>query len=114
MLSNFRGADKAEMIPYEPDADNAAEGKSRNILPQPAIPKVFIKSIKGMEITFNDHPQQIQEQTSVQIILNNLIGEKQKGIAVAVNETVVPQPQWHSYFLKQNDEVLVIKAAQGG
>ncbi|HEY8691042.1 MAG TPA: sulfur carrier protein ThiS [Chitinophagaceae bacterium] len=67
-----------------------------------------------MEIIFNNHPQQIQEQTSVQIILNNLIGEKQKGIAVAVNETVVPQAQWNSYILKQNDDVLVIKATQGG
>ena len=67
-----------------------------------------------MEIIFNNHPQQIQEQTPVQIILNNLIGEKQKGIAVAVNETVVPQAQWNSYILKQNDDVLVIKATQGG
>lgn len=67
-----------------------------------------------MEIIFNNHPQQIQEHTSVQIILNNLIGEKQKGIAVAVNETVVPQAQWNSFILKQNDDVLVIKATQGG
>lgn len=67
-----------------------------------------------MEIIFNNHPQQIQEQASVQIILNNLIGEKQKGIAVAVNETVVPQAQWNSYILKKNDDVLVIKATQGG
>ena len=29
---NFRGADEAEIKPYEPDADNAAEGKSKNIL----------------------------------------------------------------------------------
>ena len=67
-----------------------------------------------MEIIFNNNPQQIQEQASVQIILNNLIGEKQKGVAVAVNETVVPQAQWNSYILKQNDDVLVIKATQGG
>jgi sulfur carrier protein len=67
-----------------------------------------------MEIIFNNCPQQIQEQTSVQIILNNLIGKKQKGIAVAVNETVVPQAQWNNYILKQNDDVLVIKATQGG
>jgi len=67
-----------------------------------------------MEIILNNHPQQIQEHTSVQIILDNLIGKKQKGIAVAVNETVVPQAQWNSYILKKNDSVLVIKATQGG
>jgi len=67
-----------------------------------------------MEITFNNHPQEIQEQTSIQIILNDLIGEKQKGIAVAVNETVVPKTKWNSYVLQPNDNVLVIKATQGG
>ncbi|MGN6602713.1 MAG: sulfur carrier protein ThiS [Ginsengibacter sp.] len=67
-----------------------------------------------MEITVNNHPQQIQEQTTVQIILNDLIGEKQKGIAVAVNETVVPKARWESYVLQQSDKVLVIKATQGG
>lgn len=67
-----------------------------------------------MEITFNNHPQQIQEQSSVQIILNDLIGEKQKGIAVAVNETVVPKAHWDNYVLQPDDKVLVIKATQGG
>ncbi|MDB5280662.1 MAG: thiamine biosynthesis protein ThiS [Ferruginibacter sp.] len=67
-----------------------------------------------MEITFNNHTQQIQERSSIQIILNDLIGEKQKGIAVAVNETVVPKTQWDSYVLQTGDKVLVIKATQGG
>ena len=67
-----------------------------------------------MEITFNNHPQQIKEQSSVQIIINDLIGEKQNGIAVAVNETVVPKTNWDSYLLQPNDKVLVIKATQGG
>ncbi|MDB5280663.1 MAG: hypothetical protein JWR61_5618 [Ferruginibacter sp.] len=40
LYTDFRGAVKAEIIPCEPDADNAAEGKSRNILPHSAIPKV--------------------------------------------------------------------------
>ncbi len=67
-----------------------------------------------MEITFNSNKQEIQEQTSVQIILNDLIGDKQKGIAVAVNEAVVPRTKWDSYVLQPNDKVLVIKATQGG
>ena len=67
-----------------------------------------------MEITFNNQLQKIKEQTSVQIIINDLIGEKQKGIAVAVNETVVPKAQWNIYLLQPDDKVLVIKATQGG
>ena len=67
-----------------------------------------------MEIIFNDHKHQVEEQTSVQTALNAWIGEKQKGIAVAVNETIVPKTQWESYILQPDDKVLVIKATQGG
>jgi len=67
-----------------------------------------------MEITFNDHKHQVEEQTSVQTALNKWIGDKQKGIAVAVNETIVPKTQWESYILQPDDKVLVIKATQGG
>ena len=67
-----------------------------------------------MEITFNGQKHQVEEQTSVQAALNKWIGEKQKGIAVAINETIVPKTQWESYILQPDDKVLVIKATQGG
>jgi sulfur carrier protein len=67
-----------------------------------------------MEITFNNRSQQVREQSSIQIILNDLVGEKQKGIAVAVNETVIPKTRWDNYVLQPDDKVLVIKATQGG
>lgn len=66
-----------------------------------------------MDIIFNNHPQQI-DQASLQVMLNDLVGEKQQGIAVAVNDNVVPRSQWQSYLLRQNDHVLVIKATPGG
>ena len=67
-----------------------------------------------MEINFNNQTEQIQEKTSIQILINNLVGEKQKGIAVAVNESVIPKSDWSSHELSQHDKVLVIKATQGG
>jgi sulfur carrier protein len=67
-----------------------------------------------MEITFNNHSRQIEAKTSIQIVLNNWIGEKQNGIAVAVNDTIVPKKQWDSYELQHRDNVLIIKATQGG
>ncbi len=47
-------------------------------------------------------------------MLDEVIPEKQKGIAVALNSSVVPRINWQIQFLKQNDEVLIIKATQGG
>ena len=66
-----------------------------------------------MEIIFNNQSKEI-DQASLQLTLNDLIGKEQKGIAVAVNETVVPKSQWDNYLLQQHDNVLVIKATQGG
>ena len=37
-----------------------------------------------------------------------------KGIAVAVNDNVVPDSQWLSFALHDGDKILVVAAAQGG
>ena len=67
-----------------------------------------------MTIFFNNNLQQIQEQTTVLLLLDQLMSNKQNGIAVAINETVIPKGQWGTYVLQPNDKVLVIKATQGG
>lgn len=36
------------------------------------------------------------------------------GIAVAVNQQVVPKAQWSNFSLTNNDNILVITATQGG
>lgn len=38
----------------------------------------------------------------------------QKGIAVAVNNTVVPRAEWQNKVLNESDKITVIKATQGG
>jgi sulfur carrier protein len=37
-----------------------------------------------------------------------------KGIAVAVNDSIVPDSQWASFALHDGDKILVVAAAQGG
>jgi sulfur carrier protein len=36
------------------------------------------------------------------------------GIAVALNEKVIPNSEWNNTTLKENDKILIIKATQGG
>ncbi|MES2284385.1 MAG: sulfur carrier protein ThiS [Bacteroidota bacterium] len=67
-----------------------------------------------MEIKLNNQIKIFPEQCSVQQLLDEVIPEKQKGIAVALNNSVIPKINWQIQFLKQNDEVLIIKATQGG
>ncbi len=37
-----------------------------------------------------------------------------QGIAVAVNNQVIPKNKWNEYQLNNNDSITVIRAAQGG
>ena len=67
-----------------------------------------------MEIQLNNQSKEIASNISVQQLLDEVIGEKQKGIAVAINNTVVLKTVWAGRLLQVNDNVLIIKATQGG
>lgn len=67
-----------------------------------------------MEIKLNNQTKVLQEECSLQHLLNEFMPQKQKGIAVAVNHSVIPKDNWPNHFLHPNDDVLIIRATQGG
>lgn len=67
-----------------------------------------------MQIKLNNQIKILAEQSTVQQLLDDIMFENQKGIAVAVNRNVIQKNNWKNHFLNQNDEVLIIKATQGG
>ena len=67
-----------------------------------------------MKITLNNQSTTFPEQCTLQQLLDQVAPEKQKGIAAAVNNTVIPKSDWQNYFIKEHDSVLIIKATQGG
>ncbi len=67
-----------------------------------------------MDITLNNQLKSITPSHTILQLVNDAIGEKQKGIAIAVNNTVVPKLDWPSFLLHEKDDVLIIKATQGG
>lgn len=69
-----------------------------------------------MKIYLNENTLEITDNTDLQDVLSselNILPEK-KGIAVAVNDNIIPKEEWKKYILKANDRILVIVAAQGG
>jgi sulfur carrier protein len=40
--------------------------------------------------------------------------EDSKGIAVAINLSIVPRSKWESTQIKENDEIEIVHAVQGG
>ena len=67
-----------------------------------------------MEIKLNNQIKLIDSGTTLSEIVTEQLGMQQKGIAVAVNNTVIQKEFWRSTQLKQNDDLIIIKATQGG
>jgi sulfur carrier protein len=58
------------------------------------------------------------EATENQLLLDLLAGLGQttqtRGLAVAVNDTVVPRADWATHAVQPQDRILLIRATQGG
>lgn len=72
------------------------------------------KLLSGMEIFINNQQYSVSENTSLQTLVTAQLGDRQKGVAVAVNDTVIPKSSWENYVVQSNDIILIIKATQGG
>ncbi|OCB76898.1 sulfur carrier protein ThiS [Flavobacterium crassostreae] len=68
-----------------------------------------------MELKINNQIKQFQANAlSIQELLDIEIPQKQSGIAVAINNTVIPKSDWNQLQLSQSDEILILSATQGG
>jgi sulfur carrier protein len=67
-----------------------------------------------MEITINQQHHQLKESCSVAEMLATVLFGEAKGIAVAVNQTIITKPTWAEHLLQEGDQVMLIKATQGG
>ena len=67
-----------------------------------------------MEITINQSLTEIPERSSVEDLLASLFTDSSKGIAVAINQAVVPKSRWAAHIISPNDKITLIKATQGG
>lgn len=78
------------------------------------IPKVHVK-ILGMELTINHTLRTFDTlPQTLEALLTMEIPHKRKGIAVALNNRIVPQAFWAETFLNDKDSILIITATQGG
>ncbi len=66
-----------------------------------------------MRLTVNGRSLDIGRVLSVEALVASLT-EARRGVAVAVNGTVVPRSTWASVPLADGDTVEVLTAAQGG
>lgn len=66
-----------------------------------------------MEISLNGSPYQLQENTTVAILIARL-DLTNKRLAVEVNKEIIPRSQFESYLLTANNQVEIVQAIGGG
>jgi sulfur carrier protein len=68
-----------------------------------------------MELKINNQSKQFAtDSLSVQALLDLEIPIKQNGIAIAINNSVIPKSNWNFHYIQETDEILIISATQGG
>ena len=62
----------------------------------------------------NNAPQKAAAPCTIAEALTRLKVTNSRGVAVAVNDAVVPRAEWTAHQLREADRVSVIRATQGG
>ena len=63
-----------------------------------------------MQLRVNDEERQLPDGSTVA----DVVGDRARGVAVAVNQTVVPRSAWQAATLNHGDRVEILEAHQGG
>ncbi len=66
-----------------------------------------------MNIIVNGDKVELAEGASVKQLAENQ-NLPEKGVAVAVNNDMVPRTEWENRILKEGDDIIIIKAVCGG
>ncbi len=66
-----------------------------------------------MKLLVNSHQKDFSGK-NISELVQTLNMSSTNGIALAVNEKVIPKSEWERFELKENDKILLIKATQGG
>ena len=64
-------------------------------------------------IYINNKQQEVEESQSVKKLLEDLQLQR-KGIAVALNEIVIPKCDWKEQIVQEGDHLTIVRAVQGG
>ena len=66
-----------------------------------------------MQVWFNDEPLQCAEATSVAALLTQL-EQHQPGVALALNQHILPRDRWEDHLLQEGDRILLFQVIAGG
>jgi len=66
-----------------------------------------------MQIVVNDESVTLEGSVTLTELLERL-SHSQPGIALAVNQQIIPRDRWAEYILQEGDELVIFQAIAGG
>lgn len=66
-----------------------------------------------MNITVNDEQYSLDMPVTISQLLIQL-EQPSIGVALAINETIVPRENWETHFINNGDTILLFQAIAGG
>ena len=67
-----------------------------------------------MLLSVNNQPLALPQAHNLAGLTLHLGLTSRPGIAIAVNQQIIPKSAWSDYVLHENDQVTIIHATQGG
>ena len=67
-----------------------------------------------MRIKVNESEREVPNNTKLLELFETLEIANQKGVAVAVNNEITSKSEWGNCQIKENDQILIIRATNGG
>ncbi len=67
-----------------------------------------------MQVTINKQNYQFDENTSLETAIETLELKETNGIALALNEEIIPRSEWQKTILFEEDKIIIIGAVAGG
>ena len=67
-----------------------------------------------MELLVNNKSEKLEAGNTLSALLQQLNLLEKRGIAVAVNNTVIGKTGWEKHLLNEQDKITIIRPTQGG
>ena len=68
-----------------------------------------------MNIKINGEVLELKDNLNLsEFVTLRLNGKEPRGIAVALNDMIIPKSKWNDTLLNENDSVEIVHAVQGG
>jgi sulfur carrier protein len=67
-----------------------------------------------MDISLNGAPHRFEGASLVELLAAQAIDQTKPGVAVAINDAIVPRAEWTTTALKAGDTVEIVRPHSGG